>query len=355
MKTFFRTTLLGLAWATAAPAQDLIVNSNDCRVALDTSQAVTFRVDGGIEVATAAALPVTCVSGVIGSGAPASVQAADPLSGALVSTADEDTEFVINYAVPDDFNCTLRKNGGVFLSNSNITRPSGTSPVETITADANYEMICNQTTEQGTAQSTANALVDYTGSGGGGGGGGITPGATCSTLPPGTLEDEITFDRNDETTFDASTVEDMFGAWPVQEDFVGRVYRLFLRRGAFYSFPFVIPPGTPDSEILNMIWQSDTGSSAGTTVSVSECVGGVLESQSVPQNSTSPLRFCHIIGDETGGAMRIGTSPNTANCVLERGRTYYLNFMDFDERDGPNGANTCSTSSCTFIMRPRDG
>jgi|GEM_PF-6264583 len=173
----------------------------------------------------------------------------------------------------------------------------------------------------------------------------------CPQLPRGAVRQRaLPFTANGGPNETATTLEELLGPWPLEPRRERWVYRGRLRQNEIVSLPFVIPRGTPDSVGLNIAWEADPNSSRGTTVSVSKCIGGILESQAVPMRMGDPYT-CHRAGGEFGGALRIGTDPMQANCLLQKGVTYYLNVMDYSET---NGGVTCDTERCTWLMTPSD-
>lgn len=160
----------------------------------------------------------------------------------------------------------------------------------------------------------------------------------CAVLPDPLQRDtriEYTI-GNDFTPRFAETYEDIFGPWPLAAEAQSRTYRVEVSSAAYISFPFTVPAsGGPQDRVI-FTWEEGLAPSEGTTVSVSTCIGGVVESQA--------LSGCWVQGQRSGGGLSIGVSPASAQCVVERGKSYYLNVADFPDK--------CDRARCEWLVRP---
>lgn len=331
-------TLTGLGWSLLASAQNVVIN-DDCIVELDPAASVTFQANGDISLTTATPIPSNCVDAppIGGGGAvalsvtPATVEASEP--------------FTISYAVPaatPAYSCTIRAGQTTVRTDAQITRPTGSLTEQTVNADTTYTLSCTRNVNQGTETSSATALVDFVGQ--------DNPppppqGSFCAQLPNGERLLAAAAERNNAPFGSVQTYADMFGTFPLSESNQSSTYRVFVARGTYLSLPFTVPSSAADNATITLTWEDSSGGSSSTIVSVSSCIGGVLSAQTVPQAAGG---FCQVVGSSSGGNLRIGVDPALANCVLQRGQTYYLNVMDYSEA---TSSTTCPNSECTWLVQ----
>ncbi len=167
--------------------------------------------------------------------------------------------------------------------------------------------------------------------------------SVCDNLPADSRKaSSFRVERNNLDIGSMSTYQEWLGPFPMY-DYANAIYRIDIRRDEYLSLPFTVPqnPSNPRAR-LQFTWEDNTNNSDGVSLSISECEGGILKSHALRPE-------CYRAAGKTGADIKIGINPQNSLCLLEPGKTYYLNVMHLNEA----GEKTCDRSSCTWLVAPK--